>query len=278
MGENCDPVESNASAVLPYKYLFYMYIVIGVGYVTFKNNNIVKVSKVYKLYPLILCFISVVFQIKLLYKLSHQINQSSENIVIFMSFVKCISTALSVITSWVIRLKAKKSISFEMMKNIQTIDGYLNIREQKRSLNIHTIHIITILWYIIEMNLSFVIYYSFLSHYLTFLLVSFVTSFVNDMITLRFFTKMYLTIERLRASIIQLEELFGFDDHFNDKTINKGEALEALMVVYTKLMENIDMTVSEFGVPVNINQFFTHINELKFLKLLLKILIQFLLE
>lgn len=243
MDKNCNSVESSASAVLPFKYLFYIYIVTGVGYVTFKNNKIVKVSKLYKLYPSILCFISVIFQVNLLYKLSHEINQPSENIVKFMSFVKNISVAFSVITSWVIRVKTEKNISFEMVYNIRIIDGYLKCKEHKRSSIIHKIHIITVMWYIIEINVNFVIYYPFLSHYLTYTFISFVARFVNDMITLRFFTQMYLITERLRVLIIQLEEL-------NDKTVNKGRAVESFMIVYTKLMENIDMTVSEFGFPV----------------------------
>lgn len=250
MGKNCDPVESNASAVLPYKYLFYIYIAIGVGYVSFKNNNIVKVSKLYKLYPSILCFLSVIFQFNLLYKLSNQISQPSEHIVKLMSFGKCISIAFSVISSWVIRVKSKKNISFEIMKNYQIIDGYLNHKEKKISSIVYSIHIITFLWYIMEIYLNILIYYTYLSHFLTILLVSFLTYFVNDLIALRFFTKMYGTIDRLQVLIARLEELFD-----SNKTVNKGKAIEAFMIVYTKLMENIDMAVSEFGVPVIYNIF-----------------------
>lgn len=249
-------ISKDSTGALHYKYLHHLYLFVGIGYVTFRNNYIVRVSQVYKVYPFILCILSVLVHGYLLYMLAEIYTKLSEVIVVFLSVLKLVSLVLSGITSWILRMKAKINVSFEMIKNFDEIDKHLQINVINNT-SVETviwIHITIFLLNLLHISNNFIVCYLYCDHSaIIYVGTTISMCFVSQTVILRYVTNIYLISGRLLVLINQIKELFKDVDHIKTSRENKRKAVEAFITAYMKLLENIELAVSEFGIPVKTN-------------------------
>lgn len=231
----------------PYKYLYHFYFFMGIGYITFHNNRIVKVAKIYKLYTFVLCVCLVLYQIGLVLK-STSGDKFADYILNAFIYLRSLSVSLSVFASWIVRIFTIRNISFDLIDNFYAIDTNLKFDKFKKyesKTKILILHIITVLIYMMHVTLDLMSFYRS-----TYLMMTFIICFMSDIIILRFFMKLNLIASRFMVLIIKLEDLFNRDSVERRDDLYKIKAIKTLIVVYIKLNENIDLVVSEFGFPV----------------------------